>query len=959
MSKNQKEQKFPEKKQENTQKLSNIKKLTISQKINYSDKNKESKNNLRTKSDNLDIEKFIKEKADNAIKYNFKNIDEGKQNIKERYIKEKLEEISKVIKRMSYPREENKEPIKILRQSIPMPKSKVNFENYEKENERRKCETEFLLIVEKAIISFNLKKYMESYAYLENSGIIKNTREFSKFLLVVNGFDKEILGEFLSKEKPPNENKNILKFFIDAIDLDYKNNSFLDCLRFLLTRIILPKDANLILEIMDTFSQKFFIYNKKYSDFIKIFANSNAVYLLLSTILALNTMFTRKDIKNMNIIKKDEFKSMNKDINPTYLDELYEELKNKPISLSDNYSEEIYKKLAPLVFVKTRDTDTKNLDTLSKIKKQENDDDNDNNDINNDKINVNISTRVEQQYFEFVQDFMDLDIVHKTLRNNYNRKKTFSMGTSLLYFNQQDKDLLSKPNKFYKISGSSTPALREFIVFDDFKKLAMEKTIEPNQKKFKKFIEVSDINDVYIGQGHGDNIKKYINAYPEEEKLVNNFISIVYNNHKEQLDLKSDNLPLALQWFKAMKSLIIQTRMKNQELKVSKETEKQNEINEKLTSIWDEYILLNLDNYMKYIIIKCYEKYNLFQGIIPYPERNSKLDLFDEKKILNMKMIEEFLEEINERFEKNNKYNLEYHEFFSLCYLGFPHKYRKKLWKIFIGNDLSITKNMYIFYQKDLMKNILDFGSMDLKLRENTNVQFSQDFKLNQILVDIIKSRYIFIQEINKQNLDDDELLQKIYNITYIFNIIRSDIPYNKGIVLLAYLFLLTGYNEIKSFKLIMNLICSTNLIKFYIGDKKIINKYLDFFNKLLEKYAKEVFMHLKKLEIKSELFLIPWFENLFIQSLNYEILLHVFDLYIVNGEYILFQTAITLIKLLEEDLLNVTISEVFKLLKRLPKNYTDLQFFEKFKKYNCIYDEFVQWNKKNILEEQQKQIKD
>ena len=399
--------------------------------------------------------------------------------------------------------------------------------------------------------------------------------------------------------------------------------------------------------------------------------------------------------------------------------------------------------------------------------------------------------------------------------------------------------------------------------------------------------------------------------------------------------------------------------MKNQELKVSKETEKQNEINEKLTSIWDEYILLNLDNYMKYIIIKCYEKYNLFQGIIPYPERNSKLDLFDEKKILNMKMIEEFLEEINERFEKNNKYNLEYHEFFSLCYLGFPHKYRKKLWKIFIGNDLSITKKMYIFYQKDLMINILDFGSMDLKLRENTNVQFSQDFKLNQILVDIIKSRYIFIQEINKQNLDDDELLQKIYNITYVFNIIRSDIPYNKGIVLLSYLFLLTGYNEIKSFKLIMNLICSTNLIKFYIGNKKIINKYLDFFNKLLEKYAKEVFMHLKKLEIKSELFLIPWFENLFIQSLNYEILLHVFDLYIVNGEYILFQTAITLIKLLEEDLLNVTISEVFKLLKRLPKKYTDLQFFEKFKKYNCIYDEFVQWNKKNILEEQQKQIKD
>ena len=930
--------------------------------IKNSDIYEDIKSDSRTETlDNLDIGKILQEQEENDIKYNFKNIDDGKQNIKERYIKEKLEEISSTIKRMSHTREFDKEIKTDIRQSAPLLKTKSNFENYEKESERRKCETEFLLIVEKAIISFNLKKFMESYTYLENSGVIKNLSEFGKFLLVVNGFDKGILGEFLAKEKPPNENKNVLNTFINTIDLNYKNNSFLECLRFLLTRIILPKDANLILVIMDTFSEKFFTCNKKDPKFVSIFCNINAIYLLVSTILALNTMFTRKDIKNMNIIKKEEFKSMNKDINANYLDELYEELKKKPISLSDDYSEEIYKKLAPLVLVRNKDMNTKNLDTLSKDKKQEkeeDEDDNENNE-NDDQAKINMLSGVEQQYFEFVQEFMDLDIVRKTLRGNYNRKKSYSMNTSLLYFNQQDKNLLSKPNKFYKISGPSAPILREFIVFDDFKKLANEKSIEPNQQKFKKFIEIGDINDVYIGQGHGDNIKKYIKAYPQEEKLVNNFISIVYNNHKEQLDIKSDNLSLALQWFKAMKSLVIQTRMKKEELKVSKETEKQNEIREKITSIWDEYILLNLDNYMKFIIIKCYEKYNFFNSIIPPPEKISKLDLFDEKKILNAKTIEDFLKEINDRFERNEKSKLEYQEFFSLCFLGFPHKYRKKMWKIFIGNDLSITKKIYIFYQKDLMKDVLDFGDMDLRLRENANVQFSQDFKLNQILMDIIKSRYIFIQEINKQNLDDDELLQKIYNITYVFNIIRSDIPYNKGIVLLAYLFLLAGFSEIKSFKCIMNLICSRNIIKFYIGDTDTINRYLNFFTKLLEKYAKEVSEHLNKLEIKPELYLIPWFEKLFTQSLDYDILLHVFDLYIVNGEYILFQTAITIIKLLEEDLLNLTISEVFKLLKRLPKKYTDLEFFEKFKNYNCISDEFIRWNKHYLLKEQIKSIKE
>ena len=92
---------------------------------------------------------------------------------------------------------------------------------------------------------------------------------------------------------------------------------------------------------------------------------------------------------------------------------------------------------------------------------------------------------------------------------------------------------------------------------------------------------------------------------------------------------------------------------------------------------------------------------------------------------------------------------------------------------------------------------------------------------------------------------------------------------------------------------------------------------------------------------------------------MDYDILLHVFDLYVVNGEYILFQTAITIIKLLEEDLLNLTISEVFKLLKRLPKKYTDLEFFEKFKSYNNIYEEYVKWNKHFVLKDQFRKIKE
>ena len=918
----------------------------------------------------------------NRRKYNNKNINGGKKFFKDRYLKEKINEIDETIKNMT-----NSGNITKVDQNNSFNSSSSSLKsinnNYERESEGRKCQTEFLLIVEKAIISFNLKKYQESFNYLQSSGIINDLKEFGEFLLVVSGFDKVILGEFLAKEKPPNDQKDVLNSFISSIDMNYNNYSFLDCLRFLLTRLILPKDANLILVIMDTFSQHFYNSNeiiitksgeeKKNEKFLKIFNNTNSIYLLVSTILALNTMFTRKDIKNMNVIKKDEFKSMNKDIDPSYINDLYDDLKKKPISLSDDYNEEIYKKLSTLVLVNKKENigslrrgiSTDNIDNNEVKNTELNNNENKNNKKEEKEIEntenklekINTEKLKEQKYYELIQDFMDLDIVRNTLRGSYYRKKSFSMNTNLLIFNEDDKKLLSKPNKFYLIQGNSKPTQREFIIFENFKKLHFDKTIDISKQKYKKFIEISDINDVYVGINHGDNIKKYIKAYPQEEKFSNNFISIVYNNHKEQIDIKNDDLSLSLLWFKAMKSLLIQTKTKEENEKKKNVVNKLKDIRDKLSNFWEEYILTHWDNYGKYVILKSYEKYNYFRSILIQPERQAKIDLLDEKKVFNAKTIEDFLKELHERCSRNQNNRLEYYEFFCLCYIGFPHKLRNKIWRIFIENNLGLSKNIYLYYQADIIKHKYDFSELVFKYLENPNIQLNPDYNLNKIIIDIIKSRFLFSQEIMDQQIDENELMQKVYNITITFNLIRSDIPYNKGIVSIAFFFLLAGLDEINCFICLTNLICSRNTLKYYIGDTKSIQNTIEFFNILLKMFAKKVYDHLNKLEINPELYLIPWFEKLFTQALDYNILLHVFDLYLVNGEYIIFQTAITIIKLVEEDLLNLTISEVFKILKILPKKYTELDFFEKFKAYNNIREEFISWNKNILLSLQQQEI--
>ena len=57
----------------------------------------------------------------------------------------------------------------------------------------------------------NLKKYEESYLYLFQNNIIKSLEEFGEFLLVVNGFDKSVIGHFLSNTHAPNEKKEVLR----------------------------------------------------------------------------------------------------------------------------------------------------------------------------------------------------------------------------------------------------------------------------------------------------------------------------------------------------------------------------------------------------------------------------------------------------------------------------------------------------------------------------------------------------------------------------------------------------------------------------------------------------------------------------------------------------------------------------------------------------------------------------
>ena len=971
------------------------------------------KTNNYLSEDNPKIEKSINEifylsdikdfnpKEYSIRKYDRKNLEYGKLFFKYRYIKGKIEKsVEKLDNRASISNKSKHSNVQEKRFSLSYRTNNLlnfgislgnkNEEIFSDKNEYRKYNSYFLVLIEKSIFHFNLKKYDESYKILYKEKVIYSEKEFGEFLLVINGYNKYLLGTFLAKDNAPNDKKEITQSFIDSIDLKYqqksnKNNSFLESLRFFLSRIKLPEDSNMILEIMDVYSTCLFNTNKDNKEFVSKYSSINGIYLLISTILALNTMLTRKDIKNMNIIKKEQFIDMNKDIDQKEAQDIYEKLEKNPISMEDNYNENNYKRMT--ILVKRKDIvkdNTKNIIKKNQTIKEQYNYFNNNINVNEEKntinnINQNIKINeydnknipeLDEEYesnkkkSNIVKEENDEDISNDDSQDDEVRIPSFSYQENLESFSQKDKEILTKPTKFEKLISKSTHHPRVFAITENMEKLTWAKDFELGENSELKKIKgnlhnlrIEDIEDVFNGVNNCELISQYVNLFPEERKEANNFITI--KTSYKTICLKANVQEIAISWFKAIKSLVIEHKKRNakDKIKYEEKSEKLKKlIRGKVKEIWGAYILPFWDTYGQYLQYKIQNKINDINLKNKKEESVSKNGLLEEKTtfslkekshfVLNVKKKLNEMQQLNDKkINENNNIFLDYNEFFYLYNIGVPNHLRRNLWTLLIGNPGHITLGLYNSYINSIID--IDFKEAINDYNENQNIEKTLDYLdefednkyiINLIVIDIIEIKELFIAKIKT-----NKILQQVYRMVRVFFLMRPDIAYNKSLVTFSFLFLLVCKDEFKSFKNIFNLICSTNTLQYYRKNENYINIRVNFFDYLLEKKIPKVREHFKNLDISTELFLVSWFENIFSFTFEYKLLKKIFDLYLLNGEYILFQIGLTIIKIQENELLNLTIGEVFNNLNKLNKKYKEEQFLEKLH-LNDIYDEYQKW---------------
>lgn len=185
---------------------------------------------------------------------------------------------------------------------------------------KRDIQLHFLQRMEEAILLFNARQYEQCYKKLDK--IAFNFDDFSEILLIYKGFDKNVLGEFLSKKKPPNKNSEILNSFMNHLNF---KGEMVPALRFLMSLVNMPQDASLMLIIIDAFSQVYFEDNKEN------FKDVNTVYLLSCSVLSLNSLFHNTCHKDKMSV--ESFIKMNRDVDPEAVRKMFVDIQNNKLEI--------------------------------------------------------------------------------------------------------------------------------------------------------------------------------------------------------------------------------------------------------------------------------------------------------------------------------------------------------------------------------------------------------------------------------------------------------------------------------------------------------------------------------------------------------------------------------------------------------------------------------------------------
>ncbi|KAF2068609.1 hypothetical protein CYY_010066 [Polysphondylium violaceum] len=260
---------------------------------------------------------------------------------------------------------------------------------------------------------------------------------------------------------------------------------------------------------------------------------------------------------------------------------------------------------------------------------------------------------------------------------------------------------------------------------------------------------------------------------------------------------------------------------------------------------------------------------------------------------------------------------------------GIPSLVRSKVWPLLIGNDLNITPELFSIFgaRAERAKQRTESNSLG---REGTVSLIHLDLPRTFPMLSIFQ--------------DDGPLHQSLANILEAYVCYRPDVGYVQGMSYLAAVFLLI-LDEFNAFVCLTNFLNNPCYMAFYTMNLNQMEVYMKAMDSLMFTHIPKIHRHLKELGIQPDVFMIDWVLTVFSKSLPLDVASHVWDTIFLDGEIVIFQTALGILKTYSKELENGDFDLCMTLLTHLPTDIDEDELFQNINSFTInpkLFDKII-----------------
>ncbi|XP_054279659.1 TBC1 domain family member 14-like [Macrosteles quadrilineatus] len=254
-----------------------------------------------------------------------------------------------------------------------------------------------------------------------------------------------------------------------------------------------------------------------------------------------------------------------------------------------------------------------------------------------------------------------------------------------------------------------------------------------------------------------------------------------------------------------------------------------------------------------------------------------------------------------------------------LWWQGVPPCVRGKVWKLAIGNHLNLTHSLYNIYVQRAQDRLRGGGPSS----EN-----DKEASMELIQLDISRTfPHLCIFQRGGPYYDMLHCLLAAY-VCY-----RPDVGYVQGMSFIAAVLIL-NMEAADAFVCFANLLDQPCHRAFFHLSQPHMQAYYSTYDHLFRENLPELYSHFTNTTLTPDLYLLDWIYTVFTKTMNLDLACRVWDVFLRDGDEFLFRTALGVLHLCQDILLQLDFVRGSQFLTRLPD---DLPGDQLFKSIACI----------------------